>query len=161
MEDISMFKKLFSLLGQALKGTTVYGVNRTKMNNPIGSNIVDPGQDGGRLQVQFDTYELDGLSIDDTIQLGNALAKGARVHAIHVSWDALGESTTIDIGDGDDDDRYDTGIDTSSAGQAWCDNIAGKNYEVGTADDDDQIQATLEGGEGTGTLNVLILYSHA
>jgi len=156
-----MFRSLYAILGQTLKGATVKGVNRTKYDDAIGSNIVEPGQDGSVLQVQYDEYELSGLSINDVIQLGNKLPKGARIHQIIVTHDALGGSTTLDIGDTDDDDRYDTAIDTSSAGQVFCDNIAGKNYEVGTNDGDDQIIATLEGGSGTGTLKVLIIYAHA
>lgn len=157
-----MFKFLHAKLGQSLKGfATVKGVNRTKYDDAVGSNIVEPGQDGSNLKVQYDEYELAALSIDDVIQLGNTLPKGARIHMIIVTHDALGASTTLDIGDSNDDDRYDTAIDTSSAGQVICDNIAGKNYEVGTNTGDNQILATLEGGAGTGTLKVAILYAHA
>jgi len=157
-----MFKYLHAALGQSLKGfATVLGVNRTKMDNAIGSNIVEPGQDGSNIKIQHDTYELAALDIDDVIKLGNTLPKGARIIQIIVTHDALGGSTTLDIGDGEDDDRYDTAIDTSSSGQVFCDNIAGKGYEIGTIALDNQIQATLEGAAGTGSLVVDILYAHA
>jgi len=157
-----MFKYLHVLLGQSLKGfATVLGVNRTKMDNAIGSNIVEPGMDGSNIKIQYDTYELSALDIDDVIKLGNKLPKGARIIQIIVHNDALGGSTTMDIGDGEDDDRYDTAIDTSGGGVTFCDNIAGRGYEIGTVALDDQIQATLEGAAGTGTLKIAILYAHA
>ena len=156
-----MFKFLHAVLGQSLKGATLYGVNRTKYNNAIGSNIVEPGQDGSNIKVQYDIYEAAAVDIDDVIKVGNALPKGARVLQIIVYHDALGSGVTLDVGDGNDDDLYDTAIACTSAGQVICDNIAGIGYEIGTSDDDEQIQLTVEGAAATGTIVVMILYAHA
>ncbi len=154
--------KLIAILGQSYKGfATVKGANRTKMDNAVGENIVEPGQDGSNLKVQADSFTFAGEAAGTVLQVGNALPAGARIHQIIVDNAALGGGVTLDVGDSHDADRYDTAIAADAALQSFCNNIAGKNYKVGTNDGDNQVLITTAGGAATGLVKVLILYAHA
>ena len=144
---------------------TVYGVNKTKMNNPIGSNILDSGVNKGQVCAMYDSYEASGLALGSVIQMCDTLPKGALVMEIALITDNLGGSATLDIGDTEDDDRYASAIDIS--GQAttynWPVTTAGANianlgYVVGTATSDDQIALTINTSAVTGTIKLVVKY---
>lgn len=145
---------------------TVKGVNRTKYDTPTPDNFVHGRNTGANLLVEYDTYELASLSANDVIELGNTLPDGALIVDIIVHHDALGTSTSLDIGDTNDVDRYLDGIDTTSAGSVSVADesdtaFTGVGYVVGTNSGDDQITAKLLGAAGTGTVHIYILYTHA
>ena len=138
------------------------GVNATKAADATGDNIISPGKDKAVLKVMYDTYEASSVAINDTILMGTTLPDGAVIQAIRVICDDLGTGVTLDVGDSNDDDRYDTAIDVASAASAtWCDNIAGHGYVIGTNSGDNQIMLTVEGGSATGTIQISIFYSYA
>lgn len=156
-----MFKKIM-FLGQTLKGfATVKGANRTKMDNSVGENIVEPGQDGSNLKVQADSYTFAGEASGTVLRVGNSLPAGARIHAIIINSAALGSGVTLDVGDSHTATRYDTAIACTSAAQTIADNIGGKNYKIGTNTGDNQILLTTGGAAATGAVKALILYAHA
>ena len=144
---------------------TVYGVNKTKMNTPIGSNILDQGVNKGNVCYMYDTYEASALAAASVIELCDVLPDGAVITKITVLTDDLQGSATIDIGDQGDDDRYASAVDIS--GQAttyvWPEtaaaaNIANYGYQIvgGTSD---QLQLTVNTSAVTGTIKVGVEYS--
>lgn len=141
---------------------TFKGVNRTKLDAPNSGNIVTQGHLRGNLSVMFDSYEFSSTAAGSIIQLGDLLPVGAAIFNIIVKTDALGGSTTIAIGDASDDDRYLVAYATTSAATKTLQAdgpIDNNGYQIGTATSDQQIQATLAGGTGTGTLYIWIVYS--
>lgn len=78
--------------------TVYYGVNANKIlvDNP--SKKVGVGEQGGRLRVIYDTFELsEDFDADDTIEMGGLIPAGARVIDVHLFHDALGAGT-LDVG---------------------------------------------------------------
>ena len=142
--------------------STVKGVDRTKLTStaPSGTdNLLDAGLQRGKLRVYTDTYEASALQIDDIIQVCKTIPADAYVIDVILWYDALGASTTLDVGDGADDDRYITAQDTSSAGVSRMSNIDGFRYKIGTATSDNIIQITLEGAAATGTIKIAVITS--
>lgn len=141
----------------------VYGVNKTKLLSPIGSNILNSGLNKAKKCFMYDTYEASGLVANEVIHVGDKLPVGSVVTRIDVVFDDLGSGTSIDVGDADDIDRYIDGADTASAASSasfpnvTC--IAGVGYEITGEDGDDQIQIKNLGGTATGTIKVFIEYA--
>lgn len=104
------------------------------------------------------SYEATALAANDVIDLFR-LPKGAVIKDIVVDFDALGASTSIDVGDGADADRFIDGAATTAAGTARLGVIDGRNYRVGTNDGDDVITATMLGAAGTGTIRATVFYA--
>lgn len=142
---------------------TVYGVNRTLLNTPIGSNVVGTGQQNAKSGIIYDEYEAVSLAANDVIQVGGKLPQGSMVTRISLVYDDLGTSCTMDVGDSTDVDRYIDGADTGAAAatasfpNATC--INGLNYKIGTNAGDDQIQLTNLGATVSGTIKIVIEYS--
>lgn len=144
-----------------------YGVQATKTLTPTGANIVDPGLLGGRVRCMVDTYEAAAVAAGSTIQMGQALPKGARVLNVILAHDALG-AATVDVGDADNADRYIDGADVSSAGVVGSDEAAlvdGLAYKVlgtgATASGDDKtILITTISAAITGTIKLIVYYTH-
>lgn len=142
---------------------TVYGVNRTKLNTPNSGNLIGTGENKSGVYVIKDTYEASSLAANDVIQVGDLLPQGAMVTRIVVIHDDLGTSTTMDVGDSTDVDRYIDGADTATAAavaqfpNATC--INGVGYKIGTNAGDDQIQITNLGASATGTIEIIIEYA--
>lgn len=142
--------------------STFKGVNRTKLDTPNSGNIIPVGQNHGNLHVMYDTYELSATADGSVIQLGDLIPAGATIHNIIVMSDALGSGTTIAIGDAASAARYVAAYSTVSSVKKSliADGVIDSNgYVIGTASGDNQIQATLAGGAGTGTLFAWIVYS--
>ncbi len=144
---------------------TVYGVNKTKMRNAIGSNLIDSGVNKGQVCAMYDTYEASALAAASVIELCDVLPKGSRVLEILVLTDNLQGTATIDIGDVADDDRYASAVDISGQATTYNfpattagANIASLGYEIGTIADDDQIALTVNTSAVTGTIKIVVKY---
>ena len=138
---------------------TLKAVNKTKADDPTSDNIASPGTLGGRVRVLTDTITLAAASINDIIEIGQDLKAGAIILGIELQFAALGASTTLDVGDSNDDNRYMNAIDTSSASIARDLILAGLHYKIGTNSGDSQIILTLEGGAATGQVNINVYYT--
>jgi hypothetical protein len=103
---------------------------------------------------EVSTYEMSTTAQNDVIQMVK-VAAGTTVVDGYIVYDALGASTTVDVGDGDDDDRWISAQATSSAGHTRFGEAGGtafpRNYTS-----DDTIDITLEGGAGTGTITMVV-----
>ena len=128
--------------------TTYYGDIKTVQVTPTPSTIADPGTVGGNVRVMYDEVTFataTGLPIvGDIVQLGGTLPVGARViDIVFCNHDA---TTTWDIGDYEDPDRY---IDAAAVSAiSRLDEVAtvpGLGYEVDmttASTPDNQIIAT-------------------
>lgn len=77
---------------------TYYGVNADKLNVDVPAAKAGVGEQGGRLRVIYDTYELTAdMAAAETIAMGGLIPAGARVIDAHLFFDALG-SGTLDFG---------------------------------------------------------------
>ena len=136
---------------------SVKGVNFTNITaDPIVN--ADSGEWSGKLRVQYDTYEASSLASGSDISVAR-LPKGAVVYDVIVHFDALGGSSTIQVGDSGDTDRYIVATSTASAGQmsmAQEGAIAGFGYEQ-TAETD--VILTTGGAAITGTIKTAVIYS--
>lgn len=142
---------------------TVYGVNKTKYNTPVGSNIVDQGINKGNVCFMQDSYEAAAAASGTIIEVCDKLPTGAIVTSVVVAFDDLGTGVTLDIGDGNAADRYGDGIDAASAAAVHAypiiAEIATMGEAVGEDDDDQQIQITVGGSAATGTIKIQVEYS--
>ncbi|MHA1567551.1 MAG: hypothetical protein ACTSX7_19745 [Alphaproteobacteria bacterium] len=138
---------------------TVYGNNTNKsVNTP--SDLVD-AIDNGAVTVFTDSYEASSLAQNSVIAIAK-LPPSAKVKEVILAWDALGASTTLVCGDAADTDRYVTSQNSSVAGLARLNAIAGMDYSVSSDDGGDDttvIQLTLGGGTGTGTITSHVLFT--
>lgn len=119
---------------------------------------IAPGIANSTVHVISGSYEADSLAANDIINLAK-LPQNAVIHEIIISTDALGTGVSLDIGDGNDADRYYDGIDVSASKTSNNILINGLGYIIGTNDNDDVIQATVLGAAATGTLKFAILYA--
>jgi len=140
---------------------TVKGVNKTIMDATGNDHTVAPGLAGGVVQCMMDVYEASALSANDINEIGQDLPVNSKVLFVLLGYDALGASTTLDVGDAEDDNRYLSAIDTSSAGTTISNLVDGIQYEVDNttaSTPDTQILVTLEGASATGTIKLLVFY---
>ena len=75
---------------------TLYGVNRTLLNN-VPEQKIPAGEQSGRLRVAYDSYTTAGAIGTNVIHLMK-IPKGARILDIRVKHGAHGNSGTFDIG---------------------------------------------------------------
>jgi len=117
-------------------------------------DMVDVSQWGGKLRVQYDTYEASAFAAG-TISVAT-LPKGAIVYDVVLHADDMGTGTTATVGDAGDPDRFITSTDTASAATLTRLNaIAGFGYEY-SAQTDIIITTT---GTSTGTFKIAIFYT--
>lgn len=142
---------------------TVYAVNKTKLREAIGSNVIDSGENKAVKFYMYDTYEAAAVSADDIIEVCDKLPAGAMVTRIELITDDLGSGVTADVGDGDTVDRYIDGADVATAAAlalfpsaAEIDNLG---YKVGQATGDDQLQIKILGAAATGTIKIMVEYA--
>ena len=128
------------------------GVNyQLSENTP--KDMVDVSQWGGKVRVQYDTYEASSFGAG-TINVAK-LPKGAIVYDVVLHADDMGTGTTATVGDAGDADRFITSVDTaSSATLTRLNAIAGFGYEYSDASD---IIITTT-GTSTGTFKIAIFY---
>ena len=124
--------------------------------------------DGGNLSpmmVWHDTYEASSLASGSDITIARIPA-GATIHDVIVKADALGGSSTLKVGDADDDDRYLAAVGTwNAAGQvqsmlggstAANTAVAGLGYKVSSQTD---IIITTGGASITGTIYAWVYWT--
>jgi len=142
---------------------TVYGVNRTKMLTPSGSNILDQGINKSKVCFMYDTYEAAALATGSVIEMCDKLPVGAVVTSVIVAFDDLGTGNTLDIGDANATDRYGDGIDCATAAAVHTypiiAEIATIGDQVGEDTGDQQLQITVVGTAITGTIKMLVEYA--
>lgn len=138
----------------------VKGVRTTKHDaGPSGDNAISQGFVNAQVEVWTDEYEASALAIASTIDVAE-LPENAKVLKIELYVDALGASSTIDIGDSDDPDRYSaSAFDTSTAGKFESDTVDGHQYVIGTNDGDSRIQLLSAGGTLTGTIKTIVYFT--
>lgn len=140
--------------------STVLGVNATKAADPSPDNLLTHGALGGNVKVMIDQYEAASLAANDLIQIGKALPTGARIVGISVIHDALGSGVTFDVGDADTVDRYIDGADGNTVSLKQINEADGLGYVIGTNTSDEVVYLKVLGAAATGTINVVIFYTH-
>ena len=138
----------------------VKGINKTLIDVPT---TLSPGKFDGRVKCSIDTYEASTLVSGSTIKMGGKITKGAIVLFQLLATDALGGSTTMDVGDAEDTDRYHSGLDTSSAAITLIGLVDGVNYETDETDSDNldtQILLTTGGASMSGTIKLITFYTN-
>lgn len=138
----------------------VKGANVTKYDaGPQGDNAIDQGYVNAQVEVWTDTYEASALAAGSTIDVAE-LPANAKVLKIELYTDALGSTTTIDIGDSNDTDRYSASpFDVSSAGKHESDTTDGHQYVIGTNSGDSRIQLLTATNTATGTIKTVIYFT--
>jgi hypothetical protein len=147
---------------------TVKGINKTKIDTPgAADRRLEPGLFDGRVKVMKDEYEASALAIGSIIEMGQELPTGAKIIDVILHTDNLGNNTTLIVGDYEDDNRYITATDHGAGAElvTRLNAIAGRMYEVddttpGATTTDKQIIVTTAAGIATGTISLIILYSH-
>lgn len=77
---------------------TLNGVNSTKRDVNVPSEKIQPGDEGGRLRVMYDSFTSTGaIALNDVIRMMK-LPKGARVHNVVLDHDDLGTVGTCTVG---------------------------------------------------------------
>ena len=96
--------------------SSVKGVNYTNITaTPIVKS--DSEVAGGKVRVSYDSYEAASLASGSDITIGR-VPTNATIMDVIVKCDALGASSTLKVGDADDDDRYLAAVGTwNAAGQ--------------------------------------------
>lgn len=135
---------------------TVYGVNFTKTRNTP-RDYVEVAEWGGRMRVQYDTYEASSVASGSTISIAK-LPKDARVWRVTVYCDALGSSSTLAVGDSGSATRYLAAVSSASAAKLEMPaaSIAGFGYKQ-TAETD--VIVTTGGASITGTIKTAVWYT--
>ena len=152
---------------------TVYGVNFTKYDQNDPRKMADVAEVGGRMRVQYDTYEASSLGADSTISVAR-MPKGARVWEALIIADALGSGHTLALGDSGDADRFitatlfntankmvsltsrPTGTANAASTTASGTGIAGIGYEYTSETD---IIITTADAAITGTIKTAVFYT--
>lgn len=137
----------------------VKGVNKTKYDSGAAADFITKGEAGNSIRMIYDSYEASALEAGSTISVGVPLPNKAVVSGIYLQYDALGASSTLKVGDGDDDDRYLAAASSASAGVRNELLIDGFGYQIGTNDDDNAIIITTAGAAVTGTIKIAVFYS--
>src|SRR3990167_5135335 len=78
--------------------------------NPSGSG------EGAAVRVTADNYTAAAIAQGSLIEIGSKLPVNAYVYEAILGYAALGASTSLSLGDAEDDDRYITNTVTTSAG---------------------------------------------
>ena len=96
--------------------SSVKGVNYTNITaTPIVKS--DSEVAGGKVRVSYDSYEAASLASGSDITIGRVPANATIIDVV-LKCDALGASSTLKVGDADDDDRYLAAVGTwNAAGQ--------------------------------------------
>jgi len=141
----------------------VLGANVTKFESPGNNNWIGQGLIKSSVKVWSDTYTTIGSeSATSTIHLAT-LPAGAVVQGIIAAWGNVGAATsTIDIGDSDDVNRYATALDIATAGNSSTIEDSGAQYEIGTNTGDTEIIATVNVADidAIGDIKLAVLYTN-
>jgi hypothetical protein len=134
----------------------------------VPSEKVDTNELSGRVRIAFAEYE---ASAEQSTVTMFTIPNGARILSGSVSYDALGGSTTIAVGHGaytdssgatvalDVDEYKAAAASTSAATVVAADTMAlGRNSVVDADEDGIPVTVTLAGADGTGTIQLQMLY---
>jgi hypothetical protein len=134
----------------------------------VPSEKVDTNELSGRVRIAFAEYE---ASAEQSTVTMFTIPNGARILSGSVSYDALGASTTIAVGHGaytdssgttvalDVDEYKAAAASTSAATVVSADTMAlGRNSVVDADEDGIPVTVTLAGADGTGTIQLQMLY---
>ncbi len=143
---------------------SVKSVNITALDSSP-SEMVDSNNSSSPIMVWHDTYEASSLASGSDITIARIPA-GATIHDVILKCDALGGSSTLKVGDSDDDDRYLAAVGTwNAAGQvqsmlggstAANTAVAGLGYKLSSATD---LIITTGGATISGTIYFWVHYS--
>ena len=134
----------------------------------VPSEKVDTNELSGRVRIAFAEYE---ASAEQSTVTMFTIPNGARILSGSVSYDALGASTTIAVGHGaytdssgttvalDVDEYKAAAASTSAETVVAADTMAlGRNSVVDADEDGIPVTVTLAGADGTGTIQLQMLY---
>jgi hypothetical protein len=134
----------------------------------VPSEKIDTNELSGRVRIAFAEYE---ASAEQSTVTMFTIPNGARILSGSVSYDALGASTTIAVGHGaytdssgttvalDVDEYKAAAASTSAATVVAADTMAlGRNSVVDADEDGIPVTVTLAGADGTGTIQLQMLY---
>jgi hypothetical protein len=134
----------------------------------VPSEKVDTNELAGRVRVAFAEYE---ASAEQSTVTMFTIPNGARILSGSVSYDALAASTTISVGHGaytdasgaavalDVDEYKAAAASTSAETVVAADTMAlGRNSVVDADKDGIPVTVTLAGANGTGTIQLQLLY---
>lgn len=111
--------------------TTYKGAIKTIADSVTTSHTNASGAgEGSIVHVQQDTYVAAAVAQGSLIQIGSPLPLNAYVYETILGYGALGASTSLSLGDAEDDDRYITNTVTTSAGVVRTNAISGMNYNI-------------------------------
>ena len=147
--------------------TTYKGAIKTITDSGTVSHTNDSGAgEASLVHVQQDTYVAAAIAQGSLIQIGSPLPLNAYVYETILGYGALGASSSLSLGDAEDDDRYIMNTVTTSAGVVRTNAISGMNYKIdetnGTdaANTDRQILVkTVDSGAITGTIKAAIFWA--
>lgn len=135
---------------------TYDGVNHAKSDDPKSSNILAPGTFGGKVHCFIDSYEALSTAEGSVLRMGPELPVGAMVIGVTLSFDALGTSVTLAVGDASSSGRYVAAAAAASAGTLTAMLVNGIEYQVTSTTN--QILVTNAGAEMTGTIKIVVFY---
>lgn len=135
------------------------GVNYTKTNNPVPSNILARGKVAGVVKVLTDQYDASATNIDtdDTCKIGKDLKAGDIIVGAQISSAAAVSGCTLALGDSDDPNRY-LEQDVSSTTKTNDLLHTGYNYVIGTNDGDTTLVISASGAAADQVINVTVFY---
>ena len=147
---------------------TVYSVQKTKWDQNRPREMVSPTEHAGRVRVSYALYEAAAEQSD--IQMFN-IPDGARVLSAELVHDALGASTTLSVGHGAytdssgvavvaDVDEYKAAAASTATTTvaAAATSALGKNSVVDANEDGIPVTVSLAGANGTGTIELTMLW---
>lgn len=105
---------------------------------------------------EVSTYECDSTASGVVIQMCK-VAAGATLLDLHVVFDDLGTSVTIDVGDGDDPNRYISALDVATA--AGVGRLSAGTAFPHTYAAEDTIDITIGGAAATGTITLVARFT--
>lgn len=132
---------------------SVKGVNKTIIDQADGTKL--DRQEKGFVKFFEDSYEASSLDSGSDISVGPVMKAGQKIIDAYIVHDALGSSSTLSLGDGDDADRLITATASNAAGRIGLNAVDGQGYEF-TADT--QLLITTGGASITGTVKVVVIY---
>lgn len=132
----------------AVKGVVRTLMDTTAMGVPDRASI-------GQVKFVSDSYDATALEAGSTITVCKDIPIEAPVVDVILAYDALGVSSTLQVGDAADPNRYITAVDTSSAGVTRLNAITGIGF-ANTANT--PIVITTAGAAITGTIAITVFH---
>ncbi|HEY1268826.1 MAG TPA: hypothetical protein VGH16_16340 [Candidatus Binatia bacterium] len=118
----------------------------TQLTSVNAQTVLQPGQGGGDgfiIPWNYTTAGGGGPAVGEIVYLGN-IPEGFYLAGIHIDIDAMGTSTTVDIGDDDDPDRYVAGASVNSPTFGFLSIVLATGY-LFRNDKPRQLRATAQG----------------